>query len=86
MAKVHGEAFAARDLLAALPQKVIGLNPAEAKALDAAIGRIRQQAALLDKFGDAGDAAQTRAVLARFKTEIAGIRQQVEGKPDRHAH
>ena len=86
LAKVHGEAFAARDLLAALPEKVTGLNPEEAKALDAAIGRIRQQAALLDKFGDAGDAAQTRAVLARFKKEIAGIRQQVEGKPDRHAH
>ena len=86
LAKVHGEAFAARDLLAALPEKVAGLNEAEAKALDAAIGRIRQQAGLLDKFGDAGDAAQTRAVLARFKTEVASIRQQVEGKPDRHAH
>lgn len=86
LAKVHGEAFAARDLLATLPEKVTGLDPAEAKALDAAIGRIRQQAGLLDKFGDAGDAAQTRAVLARFKTEIASIRQQVEGKPDRPAH
>ena len=86
LAKVHGDAFAARDLLTALPGKVDGLNPAEAKALDAAIGRIRQQAGLLDKFGDAGDAAQTRAVLARFKTEIAGIRQQVAGKPGRHAH
>ncbi|MDS4041766.1 MAG: hypothetical protein RKP20_11375 [Candidatus Competibacter sp.] len=86
LTKVHGEAFAARDLLAALPEKVTGLNPAEGKALDAAIGRVRQQAALLDKFGDAGDAAQTRAVLTRFKKEIAGIRQQVEGKPDRHAH
>lgn len=83
LAKVHAEAFAARDLLAALPQKVAGLNPEEAKALDAAIGRVRQQAGLLDKFGDAGDAAQTRAVLARFKKEIAGIRQQVEGKPSR---
>lgn len=86
LAKVHGEAFAARDLLAALPEKVAGLNPTETKALAAAISRIRQQAGLLDKFGDAGDAAQTRAVLARLKTEIAGIRQQVEGKPDRHAH
>jgi hypothetical protein len=85
LATVHRDAFAARDLLVALPGKVTGLNPEEAKALDAAIGRIRQQAALLDKFGDAGDAAQTRAVLTRFKKEIAGIRQQVEGKPDRHA-
>ncbi|HRD66704.1 MAG TPA: hypothetical protein PKY50_11170 [Candidatus Competibacter sp.] len=80
LATVHGEAFAARDLLAALPEKMTGLNPAEAKALDAAIGRVRQQAALLDKFGDAGDVAQTRTVLARFKIEIAGIRQQVTGK------
>jgi hypothetical protein len=86
LAKVHGEAFAARDLLAALPGTVDGLNPAEAKALDTAIGRIRQQAGLLDRFGDAGDVAQTRAVLARFKTEIAGIRQQVAGKPGRHSH
>ncbi|MDS4031116.1 MAG: hypothetical protein RKO66_13750 [Candidatus Contendobacter sp.] len=83
LAKVHNEAFAARDLLAALPGKVAGLDPTETKALDAAIGRIRQQAGLLDKFGDAGDAGQTRAVLARFKTEIAGIRQQVAGKPSR---
>ncbi len=83
LAKVHNEAFAARDLLAALPGKVAGLDPADAKALDAAIGRVRQQAGLLDKFGDAGDATQTRAVLARFKTEIAGIRQQVAGKPSR---
>lgn len=83
LAKVHGEAFAARDLLAALPDKAGGLGEAEAKALAAAIGRIRQQAGLLDKFGDAGDAAQTRVVLARFKTEIAGIRQRVAGKPSR---
>lgn len=84
LATVHREAFSARDLLVALPGKVAGLSEADAKALNATIGRIRQQAALLDKFGDAGDAAQTRAVLARFKTEIASIRQQVEGKPDRH--
>lgn len=86
LAKIHSEAFAARDLLAALPGKVAGLGPAEIKALDAAINRIRQQAALLDKFGDAGDAAQTRAVFARFKQEIAGIRQQVAGKSGGHSH
>lgn len=83
LAKVHGEAFAVRDLLAVLPEKVGGLSDTETKALNVAMGRIRQQAGLLDKFGDAGDAAQTRAVLARFKNEIAGIRQQVAGKPGR---
>jgi hypothetical protein len=82
---VHRDAFAARDLLVALPGKVAGLSEADAKALNAAIGRIRQQAGLLDKFGDAGDVAQTRAVLARFKNEIANIRQQVAGKPVRPA-
>ena len=85
LATVHRDAFAARDLLVALPGKVTGLSEADAKALNAATGRIRQQASLLDKFGDAGDAAQTRAVLARFKTEIASIRQQVAGKPVRPA-
>lgn len=83
LAKVHGEAFAARDLLAALPDKTGGLNAAETKALNAALGRIRQQASLLDKFGDAGDAAQTHAVLIRFKNEIVGIRQQIADKPGR---
>lgn len=81
LAKVHTEAFAARDLLAALPSKLKTLDKAKAQALDAALARIRQQAVLLDKFGDAGDAAQTRAVFARFKNEIAAIRQQVADKP-----
>jgi hypothetical protein len=79
LAKVHGEAFAARDLLVALPTKATTLNPAQRKTLDAALGRIRQQATLLDKFGDAGDVTQTRAVFTRFKAEIANIRQQVTG-------
>lgn len=81
LAKVHTEAFAARDLLAALPSKLKTLDKAKAQALDAALARIRQQAALLDKFGDAGDAAQTRAVFTRFKNEIAAIRQQAADKP-----
>lgn len=80
LAKVHGEAFAARDLIAAIPGKVSGLSDAESKALSAGIARIKQQAGLLDKFGDAGDAAQTKAVLAKFKSEIAAIRKLVDGK------
>lgn len=77
---VHGEAFAARDLIAAVPEKVSGLSDADSKSLSASIARIKQQAGLLDKFGDAGDAAQTKAVFAKFKAEIAAIRKLVEGK------
>jgi len=80
LAKVHGEAFAARDLIAAIPGKVDGLSNEDSKALTAGIARIKQQAGLLDKFGDAGDAAQTKAVLAKFKAEIAAIRKLVDGK------
>lgn len=80
LAKVHGEAFAARDLIAAIPGKVSGLSDADSKALSAGIARIKQQAGLLDKFGDAGDAAQTKMVLAKFKTEIAAVRKLVEGR------
>lgn len=80
LAKVHGEAFAARDLIAAIPGMVSGLSDADSKSLSAGIARIRQQAGLLDKFGDAGDAAQTKAVLAKFKADIMSIRKLVEGK------
>lgn len=80
LAKVHGEAFAARDLIAAVPEKVSGLSDADSKSLSASIARIKQQAGLLDKFGDTGDAAQTKAVFAKFKAEIAAIRKLVEGK------
>jgi len=80
LAKVHDEAFAARDLIAAIPGKVDSLSDGESKALSASIARIKQQAGLLDKFGDAGDAAQTKAVMAKFKAEIATIRKMVAGK------
>lgn len=80
LAKVHGEAFAARDLIAAIPGKVSGLSDADSKALAASIARTKQQAGLLDKFGDTGDTAQTKAVLAKFKAEITSIKKVVEGK------
>jgi len=89
LAKVHSEAFAARDLIAAIPKMVGSLSDGDSKALSASVARIRQQAGLLDKFGDAGDAAQTKAVLAKFKAEIAAIRKMVEGKQSAahgHAH
>ena len=73
--KVHVTAFAIRDLLLALPEKT-GAMPAEGKkALGASLGKIKQQAGLLDKYGDAGDLAQTTAVFAKFKEEVAKIKQ-----------
>lgn len=73
--KVHVTAFAIRDLLLALPEKT-GALPAEGKnALAASLGKIKQQAGLLDKYGDAGDLAQTTAVFAKFKEEVAKIKK-----------
>lgn len=73
--KVHVTAFAIRDLLLTLPEKA-GELPAESKtALTSSLARIKQQAGLLDKYGDAGDQAQTKAVFGKFQAEIAKIKQ-----------
>ena len=73
--KVHATAFAIRDLLLALPEKARDLPEPEKKALAASLGRIKQQAGLLDKYGDAGDLAQTTAVFGKFKEEIEKIKK-----------
>ena len=73
--KVHVTAFAIRDLLLTLPEKT-GSLPAEGKnTLTASLGKIKQQAGLLDKYGDAGDLAQTTAVFGKLKEEIVKIKQ-----------
>ena len=72
--KVHATAFEIRDLLLALPEKTT-LSEPEKKALDASLGRIKQQAGLLDKYGDAGDLVQTKAVFGKFKEEIEKIKK-----------
>jgi hypothetical protein len=72
---VHEIAFNIRDLLLALPAKSEGLSPEQSKSLGSSLKKIKQQAGLLDKFGDAGDAAQTKTVLEKFKTEISAIRE-----------
>lgn len=73
--KVHVTAFAIRDLLLALPEKT-GDLPAEGKtALTASLKKIKQQAGLLDKYGDAGDLAQTTAVFGKFKEEVEKIKR-----------
>lgn len=77
LAAVHGIAFEIRDLLLALPEKAEGVSEENSKALAKSLSKIKQQAGLLDKFGDAGDGAQTKAVLGKFKSEIESIKKLV---------
>lgn len=77
---VHELAFDIRDMLLALPEKATGLSPDNSKALATSLGKIKQQAGLLDKFGDAGDAAQTKVVLSKFKAEIERVKGLVGAK------
>lgn len=81
LADVHATAFEIRDALLTLPEKAKTLPADQQAALAAALNRIKQQAKLLDKYGDANDAAQTKAVLAKFKTEIEAIAKMAGPPP-----
>ena len=77
--QVHEIAFMVRDMLVALPGKLGALPPDISASLESALGKIGQQAELLDKYGDAGNVAQTKAVLGKFKAEIEGIKKLLAG-------
>lgn len=79
--KVHVTAFSIRDLLLALPDKPSALSATGKTALLSSLNKIKQQAGLLDKYGDSGDLAQTKAVFAKFKDEIEKIKQIPGLKP-----
>jgi hypothetical protein len=79
--KVHVTAFEIRDLLLALPEKPNALSAEGKTALSSSLNKIKQQAGLLDKYGDSGDLAQTKAVFGKFKDEIAKIKQLSGLKP-----
>jgi len=79
--KVHVTAFSIRDLLLALPEKASALSPIGKATLTSSLSKIKQQAGLLDKYGDAGDLAQTKAVFVKFKDEIEKIKQIPGIKP-----
>lgn len=73
--KVHVIAFEIRDMLVVLPQKRSDL-PAQGKtALLASLNNIKQQATLLDKFGDSKNLAQTKKVFTKFEDEIGKIKE-----------
>lgn len=73
--KVHVIAFEIRDLLLVLPQKQSDLGPQKKTALIASLNNIKQQATLLDKFGDANNLAQTKKVFTKFEDEIGKIKE-----------
>jgi hypothetical protein len=77
---VHGIAFEIRDLMLALPDKATDLAADKKTALTDGLKKIKQEAGLLDKYGDAGDATQTKTVLAKFKTDIESVRKLVGAK------
>jgi len=71
--KVHEFAFNARDLMLALPAATTSLDPAKKSQLDMSLKKIKSYAGLLDKYGDSKDAAQSQAMMKRFKAEVAEI-------------
>lgn len=78
--KVHELAFAARDLIMALPEKAKDL-PADKKAkLETSIKRVKSLAGLLDKYGDNKEQEQTKALMPKFKAEVAAIHELVGTK------
>lgn len=79
--KVHVAAFEIRDLLLALPEKPNTLADAGKTALKSSLTKIKQQAGLLDKYGDSNDMAQTKAVFGKFKQEIEKIKKMPGLKP-----
>lgn len=79
--KVHVTAFEIRDLLLALPEKPNSLADAGKTTLKSSLTKIKQQAGLLDKYGDSNDMAQTKAVFGKFKQEIEKIKKIPGLKP-----
>jgi hypothetical protein len=75
--RVHGVAFETRDLLFALPSKATALSEQQKKNLKTHLKKIRQQAALLDKYGDAKNANMTKAVFRKFQAEIRAIKSLI---------
>ena len=74
---VHKIAFETRDLLLATSPKATSLSDEGKSNLKKSLKKIRQQATLLDKYGDAGNARMTKVVLGKFKSEIQSIKNYI---------
>ncbi|MGI8905993.1 MAG: hypothetical protein ACR2IE_05825 [Candidatus Sumerlaeaceae bacterium] len=75
--KVHELAFAARDLMMTLPEKAKDLDADKKQKLETALKRVKSLAGLLDKYGDNKDQEQTKALMPKFKAEVAAVHEIV---------
>ena len=78
--RIHEIAFETRDLLLTTPPKATSLSDKGKRDLQKSLKKIRQQAALLDKYGDAGNTRMTKVVLGKFKSEIQSIKKMMGTK------
>lgn len=84
LGQVHGLAFWVRDVLQGLPQATD--FPADQKdKVEPSLKKVKAYADLLDRYGDAGNQAETEAVLKKFQSEIAQIREAAGVKPSESA-
>ena len=65
--EVHKTAFKIRDLVNLMPEKSRDLPEDKQKSLKESIKRVGEIAGLLDKYGDAGDEANTREQVRRLE-------------------
>jgi hypothetical protein len=73
LGKVHHLAFAIRDLMAALPAKLPGLDDSAKADLQGKVGFVQTLADRLDQSGDAGDHAATQASYEQLAAVLDSI-------------
>ncbi len=71
---VHHLAFAIRDLVVALADKVGASSPAAAQKLKDLVEQVGASASKLDELGDAGNLSGAQAELAKLDTILKGIK------------
>lgn len=75
--QVHDQVYHIQETLSDLPRRTQNLSDGNRELVSASLDKIKQLTGLLDKFGDAGDAAQVNALLPRYKDEIAALRKLI---------
>lgn len=73
LSEAHELAFSIRDAVVTLPYKSSALAPAKKTALGKQVTLVADIAESIDKYGDAGNAAKTKAEYARLQKALSGI-------------